>query len=637
MNKRIIFSTLLFLVFNVAVCVNASPANLVTIPLTVWNQSGSIEIDRPLLKHSKVLSTMLDFKRRQSEMPQDEGSCCNDYSLDAIIENIYHGLFDIGVKEFLAPQDLLDEISEFLSCIENKKDFDFKKFKKVEHILALLFVGDALDIQELVVAASSAFAKKICIVKKEVLLGLMKYDTCLFADTLAQDIFNENPEHFFLLAPECPSETTLTGLTGFAKFAKFSCDGKKIVSFSDDSLALASDRNTAKIWEMNDDGVWEGVDVFNGVGKPRQAEFSGDGNQVVVVASGYKVSVWDRVGSGNWQFRSVLDGHAKFVNSANFSSDSKNIVTSSHDGTVNVWGQDDVGDWVSVAILGSSEYFVTSAEFSSDGEKIVASLSHDVVRVWVRKIDDTWDCEGTLSGHTEWINFAKFSCDGKKIVTASDDRTVVVWALDENDDWESVGVLAEHSDEVKFAEFNCDGSSIVSYSKDRTAKIWEQNDSGSWNCVATIKYSGYIGSAKFSPDGRQVVVSFWSRENQAVVWAKGANGKWKHKATLVGHDAFVDSAEFSKDGRKILTASHDSTVKIWDVSFLFKPSLRYALFFILSDNDYLNFGKFSDDDKKFLVDVWRSFSSHMQENIPLGPTDISLKAFLDSDIEKWGL
>jgi WD40 repeat protein len=43
--------------------------------------------------------------------------------------------------------------------------------------------------------------------------------------------------------------------------------------------------------------------------------------------------------------------------------------------------------------------------------------------------------------------------------------------------------------------------------------------------------------------------------------------RWWWRAALLGHKGFVLSAAFSPDGTRIVTASEDSTARIWDVRF----------------------------------------------------------------------
>ncbi len=70
-----------------------------------------------------------------------------------------------------------------------------------------------------------------------------------------------------------------------------------------------------------------------------------------------------------------------------------------------------------------------------------------------------------------------------------------------------------------------------------------------------------VTSAAFSPDGTLVVTA--SNDSTAKVWDV-ATGNEVH--TLAGHTDTVTSAAFSPDGKLVVTASDDSTAKVWDVA-----------------------------------------------------------------------
>ena len=70
-----------------------------------------------------------------------------------------------------------------------------------------------------------------------------------------------------------------------------------------------------------------------------------------------------------------------------------------------------------------------------------------------------------------------------------------------------------------------------------------------------------VWSAAFSPDGARLVTA--SDDTTARVW-DAATGK--AIAVLSGHDDLVWSAAFSPDGAKVVTASNDKTARVWEVA-----------------------------------------------------------------------
>ena len=79
-------------------------------------------------------------------------------------------------------------------------------------------------------------------------------------------------------------------------------------------------------------------------------------------------------------------------------------------------------------------------------------------------------------------------------------------------------------------------------------------------CVLTLKGDhDWVRSACFSPNGARIVSA--SSDSTVRVW-DAATGK--RERTLKGHSGAVYSACFSPDGAKIVSASQDETVRVWN-------------------------------------------------------------------------
>ena len=80
--------------------------------------------------------------------------------------------------------------------------------------------------------------------------------------------------------------------------------------------------------------------------------------------------------------------------------------------------------------------------------------------------------------------------------------------------------------------------------------------------IGTLKgHTSLVYSASFSPDGHRIVSA--SRDETVRIW-NAATGECIR--TLEGHAGYVFSASFNPDGSRIVSASRDETVRIWDAA-----------------------------------------------------------------------
>jgi WD40 repeat protein len=170
--------------------------------------------------------------------------------------------------------------------------------------------------------------------------------------------------------------------------------------------------------------------------------------------------------------------------------------------------------------------------------------------------------------HGGAVQTAVFSPDGARLVTASEDGTARVWDAATG---APVGVPLQHEQRVLRASFSPDGTRVVTASEDGTARIW---DAATGTPVGVpLKHEQMVRSATFSPDGTRVLTA--SNDGTARIWdaASGAavvvllkQDPSVARAAFSKQDPSVTRAAFSADGMRVVTASADGTVRVWDAA-----------------------------------------------------------------------
>lgn len=191
---------------------------------------------------------------------------------------------------------------------------------------------------------------------------------------------------------------------------------------------------------------------------------------------------------------------------------------------------------------------VLGVAISADGERIVSGCEDGTLTVWEggsgRKLHH-------LSGHGRAVRCVAINAAGRRIVSGGYDRTVRVWDADTG---EAKQVVTAHSSGVLGVAISSDGTRVVSGGADSMVRVWEPAGSASPVLPGPLDP---VLSVAVSEDGSQVVAA---RGRVAVVRDVAS----KQEITLAGHRDLVYATAITPDGRRLVTASRDGTVKLWD-------------------------------------------------------------------------
>jgi WD40 repeat protein len=397
---------------------------------------------------------------------------------------------------------------------------------------------------------------------------------------------------------------TLKGHTGFVWHASFSPDGRRVVTTSEDG--------TLRLWDAADG---EPVAVLRGhtgavgaasgdwVASEWTAAFSGDGALLASASADGTVRLWDMALA---ERSGVLRGHTSYVYDVAFSLDGTRAASAAWDGTVRLWDPTScLPIRTPLALPAGAAPYVIGVCFRPDGKQLASTSGDNQVRVWdaasgkvLRKLncpigdwrlyaraafDPTgtmlaaggndglirlWGAEGdeplaTLAGHNETVGDVAFRPDGAQLASGGLDRTVRLWDVATR---QPVAVLRGHGGIVTRVAYSADGRLLVSASVDKTVRLW---DAATGEALAVLRHGSIVYGVAFNPRGTRLAAA--CGDNTIRLWdvgvARRAGGKEApdaEVAELHGHDAYVHAVDWNPDGTRLISASGDGTVRVWD-------------------------------------------------------------------------
>ncbi|NUM56909.1 MAG: protein kinase [Candidatus Hydrogenedentes bacterium] len=283
---------------------------------------------------------------------------------------------------------------------------------------------------------------------------------------------------------------------------------------------------------------------------------------------------------------------------AKYSPDGTRLATSSRTNPIEIRNAE---DGAKIVALSEESKGSLSHEYSPDGTRIVSARLDGAVHVWDAQ---TGQLTARMSGHNGQADSVRFDQSGRRIVSSGKDGVVRMWNAQSG---ELMLTIEDPGQSFYYASFAPGDQYVVFVARKRdsgidaamsAAEVWV------WDLASNSRICSTPGSAyAATADGNLAVA-----DGMDVVIMVLASGEVRGR--LQGHKASIGDLAVSGDGRTVISGALDGTVLAHDLS---SGKLKYEV----SHGQAIKFVRISRDGKRMLsasndctIRVWDAATGH---------------------------
>ena len=263
----------------------------------------------------------------------------------------------------------------------------------------------------------------------------------------------------------------------------------------------------------------------------------------------------------------TLVGHTEAVTSVAWSPNGQYKASCGKDCTIKIWSEGSEDEEISERGNGDrvDAFYIKAVALAPEGRYVLAGRKNGSIKIWDIESRMNW----VNRPHIEAVNSVAWSTDANYFVSGGADKIVYIQSF-ANFAVSTKIACKGHTDAVSSVAFSPDGLRFASGSLDCTIKIW---NSRTGECESTFRQRKHTPAVSFwrSSKNPQVLSVAWSSTGDKIIVASEdfIVRLWDVMSRVVtlaysGHSQRVICAVSSPDGKKIISGSDDDKLLIWD-------------------------------------------------------------------------